>query len=183
MVAVDMGFLILLFGERGSPDDRARVDYLVSTLEKSGRNIIIPSPALAEYLVGARKATSQIAEMLWRRNVFRVCAFDERAAIECSILMRGARDAGDKRRGSAKDWQVVKFDYQIVAIARVNNARTLYSNDGPLRSFAASAGLQALSLADLQLPPEAAQGVLQLQRHPDEDSQAPNAAPSDPKSE
>jgi hypothetical protein len=53
---------------------------------------------------------------------------------------------------------------QIVAIARVNQASTIYSDDRDIRSIAALADIRVVGLADLQVPPEASQHELPLAR-------------------
>jgi hypothetical protein len=52
----------------------------------------------------------------------------------------------------------MKFDRQIVAIAPVNGARALYSDDDGVKRFASSCGLATRRVADLPVP--ASQGGL-----------------------
>ncbi len=54
----------------------------------------------------------------------------------------------------------VKFDRQIVAIARVLQASIIYTDDENLAATASAVGISTLGLADLPLPPETAQGQL-----------------------
>jgi hypothetical protein len=49
----------------------------------------------------------------------------------------------------------VKFDRQIVAIARVEGAERIYSNDDDIKRFGASDGIEVIMLDDLELPPAA----------------------------
>jgi predicted nucleic acid-binding protein len=65
-----------------------------------------------------------------------VVPFDTRAAIELAVMTRNAIDQGDKRGGVDAPWNKVKFDRQIVAIAKVAGATTIYSDDLQLRTFA-----------------------------------------------
>lgn len=67
-------------------------------------------------------------------------------------MTRAAIDRGDKRDGSDATWAKVKYDRQIVAIARVNSASAIYSDDVNLTSFARRGGLRVFSVADLPLP-------------------------------
>ena len=46
----------------------------------------------------------------------------------------------------------MKFDRQIVAIALVNGARSLYSDDDGLATFASKCGLVVKRVADLPVP-------------------------------
>jgi hypothetical protein len=52
------------------------------------------------------------------------------------------------------------FARQIVAIAAVEGARAVYSDDTALRGYAIEAGMEAYQLADLPLPPENPQQAL-----------------------
>ena len=94
---------------------------------------------------------------IWKireNSSLRVEPFDERAAIELADLEITARDRGDKRGSAAgAEWQKVKFDRQIVAIARVHGASVIYSDDSHIAAHGKDCGVQVLALADLDLPP------------------------------
>jgi hypothetical protein len=47
----------------------------------------------------------------------------------------------------------VKFDRQIVAIAKVEGAERIYSNDGDIQRYGKADGLQVIRLEDLESPP------------------------------
>ena len=53
------------------------------------------------------------------RHGSKSCPFGTRAAVEAAAAHREAMLAGDKREGSSASWAKVKFDRQIVAIAKV----------------------------------------------------------------
>jgi hypothetical protein len=53
-------------------------------------------------------------------------------------------------------------DHQIVAIAKVNGASTIYSEDAGLRKFAASLGIPAFCTDDLPESPASRQQSLDL---------------------
>ncbi len=48
----------------------------------------------------------------------------------------------------------IKFDRQIVAIARANGAAAIYTNDANLTRFASKQHIDTVALWDLTLPPE-----------------------------
>ena len=175
MVVLDATILLLLLRpESGVPLDAAgrpvdhapaRVDFLIRELEKQGSRILIPTPVLSEVLVRAgATASQQIIDAISRRPVFRIEAFDTRAAIEVAAMTRSALDSKSKKGGSDSTWAKIKYDRQIVAIARVNQASAIYSDDRDIRSIAAQADISVIGLADLQFPPEAAQHELPLIR-------------------
>ena len=55
-VVFDASVLIDLFNKKLSGDRRSRLDHLVASLAKQRTKVLIPSPALAEFLVRAGKA-------------------------------------------------------------------------------------------------------------------------------
>ena len=153
------------------PHAKERIEYLVQTLDKEKTPIIIPTPALSEFLVHAGDAASNYIDQIKKTPAFRVVDFDQRAAAEAAVALRSAIDGGDKRDGTGAPWNKVKYDRQIVAISKVEGAKTIYSDDGDIRTYAAKVGIEVVRLADLPLPPEEAQGSLPLEQadHPEQD--------------
>jgi predicted nucleic acid-binding protein len=144
----------------------ARISGLVETLGKARTRIIIPSPALSELLVRAGNGTAELVTRLMKSSTFRVLPFDTRAAIELALMTRAALDSGDKRSGIDAPWTKIKFDRQIVAIAKVAGATAIYSDDQQLRAFAEEQGLKVIGLADLPIPESARQPELPLPEPP-----------------
>lgn len=168
MVVIDATTLLLMFrpgipvpsDAHGSPIDRPRerIEYLVQTLDKAKTKIIIPTPALGEALVRAGAAASQqIVDHLQRYSVFSIEPFDTRASIEVAAMSREALASGKKRGDSSATWAKVKYDRQIVAIAKVNAATTIYSDDSDIEALGRRAKIAVVSLAALPLPPQKAQ--------------------------
>jgi hypothetical protein len=97
-------------------------------LDRQGARVALaPSPPKP------RLADIQIVEKIKEFQVFEILPFDELSAIE------------------------VKYDRQIVAIARVRQATAIYTDDAALRNIAALLDLNVVGIADLELPPEKAQ--------------------------
>jgi predicted nucleic acid-binding protein len=147
---------------------RERVEHLVSTLEKERQKVVVPTPVLSELLVRAGAAGPEYLETLNRSARFLIADFDQRAAVEVAAATREAIDAGDKRGGSASSWAKIKFDRQIIAIARVAGASTIYSDDGDIARFAKGSGIAVVRIKHLPLPPEDAQMKLSLHETGDE---------------
>jgi hypothetical protein len=187
MVVIDATALLLMLrpgtpvpnGPNGVPIDRPkdRIDFLVQQLDKAKTKIIIPTPALSEALVRAGAvASQQIIDHLQRFSVFSIESFDTRAAVEVATMSRESLAKGKKRGGAGGTWAKVKYDRQIVAIAKVNGATTIYSDDGDIKTLGTRAKINVVSLADLPLPPQKAQ--LDWLEHvaedkPTEDEQTP----------
>jgi PIN domain len=131
-----------------------RIQYLMETLRDNREVAIIPAPVLSEFLVFAGKAAPDYLSKIRESSFLRIEPFDERAAIELADREISARAKGNKR-GSAptSDWQKVKFDRQIVAIALVHKASTIYSDDPDIAAHGKDCGVNVLALADLPLPP------------------------------
>ena len=136
--------------------DRAkeRIQYLLDTLRNDKETVIIPAPVLAEFLIFAGKDGPAYLVKIRESPAIRVEPFDERAAIELADMENVVRSKGDKR-GSAVgvEWQKVKIDRQIIAIARVHGASVVYSDDPDLVAHALDSKVRITSLADLKLPP------------------------------
>jgi hypothetical protein len=73
-------------------------------------------------------------------------------------MTRELLDSRQRKRGTSNaTWTKIKFDRQIVAIAKVHNATTIYSDDDDMRAIATRAKMKVIGLAELPLPPEHAQ--------------------------
>jgi hypothetical protein len=173
MVVFDAATLLLLLRpDAGRPLDPAtgtpverveeRMAYLVQRLEKARSKILIPTPALSEVLVRAGAAGPETLERIQRSAAFRIVPFDTLAAVEVAAMTRRALDAGDKRAGGSGVWAKIKYDRQIVAIAKVERASAIYSDDENVRRYGRDLALPVIGVADLELPPEAAQVELAL---------------------
>ncbi|MTD99843.1 hypothetical protein GIY56_06060 [Paracoccus sp. YIM 132242] len=164
IVALDASVLVFLFEkdakapinpETGKPLERCydRVNHLIAELAASSAKIVIPTPALAEVLVMAGEAAPEWLNTIGKSRHFVVADFDVRAAIEHSAQMSSAP------RPLAQGKQKAKFDYQIIAIARVAGAEAIYSFDSDVAKDAGP-GLKVYGGFDLPLPPEDQQGDL-----------------------
>ena len=89
------------------------------------------------------------------------------------MRLRAAIKSGDPRQGMRSTKSAMKFDRQIVAIALVNGARALYSDDDGVVTFASSCGLATKRVADLPVP--ASQGKLFEERRDPGDAEGPDA--------
>jgi predicted nucleic acid-binding protein len=160
MVLFDAGILIKLLDAKTPDGQREKLDYLIATLQKTKTKILIPTPALSEFYV---KADPDVLANFKGKSAFIIASFDEKAALECSISVADAILSRDKKAAQPDaPWQKIKFDHQIVAIAKCNGATTIYSEDAGLRKFAELLGLEALSTDDLPDNPALKQQKLDL---------------------
>lgn len=156
MDAFDSTFLTFLFVPNAPcAVDRARerVDYLIGGIHGSGDRIVIPSPALSELLIAVGHSRKQILHELTHNPKFWIAPFDTRAALELSLMAEDFLKRTGKKKGDAGGtWAKVKFDWQIVAIAKYCNVSTIYSEDPDIRKLATCAGMKVKSVGDLPLP-------------------------------
>lgn len=153
----------------GKPVERCheRIVLLLESLQQQKAKIVIPTPALAEVLVRATKAGPELLGILSSNRHFRVMAFDERAAVEFAARQAGRIAAGERAPASTR--AKAKFDDQIVAIAAVAGATTIYSDDDDIAKLA-EGNCQVVKIASIPLPPESAQGTLPFE--PDDRDEA-----------
>jgi hypothetical protein len=134
--------------------NKDRIDYLIGSLQGSGKRIVIPSPALAELLIGVGHSPSQILHELTHSPKFLIAPFDTKVALELALLAETTRKRSGKKKGdSGGTWAKVKFDWQIVAIAKTQNVKTIYSEDPDIKKLAVLVDITVKSVADLPLPP------------------------------
>jgi len=156
MVGFDAHFVMLALRPAipaSVPRAKERVEHLLATLQKAGERIVIPTPALSEFLVHAGAAGPRYLDTIQRSARFKISPYGVRAAVEVAAAIASAIKKGNKRGASKDTWAKVNFDRQIAAIAKVDGCHTIYSDDPGLKTFAETLGLKVQMLADLDLPP------------------------------
>lgn len=182
MVVIDTATLLFILqpdaraplGDDGEPIPkcRERVELLLRNLSEAGVRVVVPTPVLAELMVSVGPGKVQLLGEINQSAAFHVVAFDQIAAVECACLNDPALQ---KKLGPRDTKAKVKFDRQILAIAKVAGAHTLYTDDKRLIARAAANGLQAVRMQDLPLPAEPPQGELELVlSNPDAAGMAPH---------
>lgn len=159
VVVFDASILIDLFNPRLEGDRRAKLDYLVSNLQKQRTKILVPTPALTELMVYADKARDGYHQRLFSSSVFQIAPFDSRAAMECALLLAEALSAKERRKVTKTKF---KFDWQIVAIAASRGVATIYSDDPDIERYGKRRGLAVTKTDNLPLPESARQRLLEL---------------------
>ena len=165
ILVVDSSALVLLVNPAASPPDdpatkspvehaKARVEHLIASLGISD-TIVIPTPVLAEVLVRAGEGAAGVLEAINGMARIKVRSYDVRAAVETAQMTLADIQAGDKKGGSGESWQKIKFDRQIIAIARVEGAELIYADDKGLTAFAKRLGMSVVSTWDLSVPESA----------------------------
>ena len=153
-VVFDASILIDLFSKRLSIDRKARLDHLVDSLKKRRTKVMIPTPALAEFLVKAGSARGAYLQELSDSAAFTIESFDQRAAVECALLLEEAWASEQKRKVNHTKF---KFDWQIVAIAASRRATAIYSDDSDIAKAASRVNIPVYSINALPIPSSAQQ--------------------------
>jgi predicted nucleic acid-binding protein len=153
-VVFDANILIDLFNVRLSGDRRAKLDDLIDSLTRSRTKVLIPTPSLTELMVGASKAREAYFDRLGKSSVFVIAPFDQRAAMECALLLGESWSKGEQKRISRTKF---KFDWQIVSIAASREAATIYSDDPDVKRAAQRVNIPVFSIDDIPLPEKARQ--------------------------
>jgi len=136
-VAVDASFL----GAFLQSANRAQeISKLIEALSSENAKVIVPTPALAQVLTHAPGRAESWMRTLNTYSCFQVHPFDDKASFELTQLLgesvSGLRD-------------ILRFDRQIVAIAKVYGASVLYADDEQVIQFAEACGIRSKRLKDL----------------------------------
>lgn len=139
----------------GSPVTRSpdRLEHLVERLDTDRARIVVPAPALAEFLVVAGDDGPSYLSVISKQAVFRIEPFGTVAAVEAAAATHAAMARNDKKSGATGPWQCVKADRQIVAVAKQHGATEIYSNDSDMRKIASASGIKVVAVWELPLPP------------------------------
>lgn len=152
-VVFDTGFIIRLLDNKAPVTGAVRraLKKLEGDLQKAAERIVIPTPALTEFLMKVDNPAAYV-EHLNRSRHFQIAPFGERAAVEMAARQAEAANAGDARSGTGAPWNKMKFDRQIVAIASVERATAIYSIDADIPVYAKPYGIPVITLDDLPAP-------------------------------
>lgn len=152
MIAFDASFLILAFDKNASKDVQVaeRIALLLEELSNTRTKLLVPTPALSEFLA---KSDISVLDEISNSAAFRIGSFDERAAIEAADLTKRSLKESDKKDPIVNaTWAKIKFDRQIVAIAKVEGCDAIYSTDPDIAKHAKQVGMKCYSIADLPMP-------------------------------
>lgn len=142
---------------------KERITGLLDDVSKNRSRVVIPTPVLSEILIKAGPAMTEYLTEINRSHVFLVADFDQRSAIELALLVNKQIQKGNKRHDQNASWAKIKFDQQIVAIAKANRVSRIFSDDGGLAKAAALLGIPVTRTHELTIPEAARQSKLDLQ--------------------
>ena len=159
MIIFDSSYLVVLLHPNPAPaKDREnkpvsqfkeRVAYLTQMMDVSNDTIGVPTPAMAEVLVRSGASRAKYVSTLSDTWKFQILPFDSRAAIEAADLIAAIKSQKEKW----ETWAKVKFDIQIVSIAKAEAATVIYSDDKDVENYAKRFKIRVIRICDLPLPP------------------------------
>lgn len=152
MVIWDTNILALYFSNKLSQDDHLRVKGLVAEMASKREPIGIPAQVWAEFLEAATENEAAQSVALFKTNAFKLLSYDMRAAIETSQVAKRGQVARKGNSNKDRARQAVKVDWQIIAVAIVNNARMILTNDQPMLTECGRHKVKCLSIRDLEIP-------------------------------
>lgn len=165
MIAFDAGVLIAYSNPKCAEEIQIRVDALVQRASKSKKRIVLPAPAVSEYLAGIKKPSAMVvaSDAIQTSRSFRVAEFGQRATLETALVLAKIKNGG-ARKHEGKSWAKAKFDWQIVAIAKVEGADVIYTTDDDVVRAASHFGIKGIRIETMELPVEARQRGLPFKK-------------------
>src|SRR5438093_1018277 len=136
-VAVDASFL-RAFLDGGKRTEA--ISSLIRSLSAENAKVIVPTPSLAQVLTHSPDRAQDWMQALNAYACFQVRPFDDKASFELAQVL------GDNAVGLR---DILRFDRQIVAIAKVYGVSILYADDERVIQFAEECGIHVKRLKDL----------------------------------
>src|SRR5262249_2902327 len=137
MICLDTA--ILIWGIRGSASRTqehmtSKARRYIEHLEMQAERIMIPTPVLAEYFVGATATERHEMEIMERGFVFP--PLDVPSALIAADLMRDIATTEEVKDETGLDIQSIKSDTFIIAIAIQHRATRIITHDSHFRKLA-----------------------------------------------
>jgi len=137
IVCLDNNITAFALRDGAHPDDVDKVERtraFLRYLDEQEKIILLPTPVITECLwpveVHAREPILNVI------NKFMIGSFDLEASVKCAEMMHAITPAEKEYKKERRITKAqMKFDYMIAAIAIVNEAECIYSEDEGLNTF------------------------------------------------
>lgn len=120
-----------------------RAKILAHNLENSDAKIVVPTPAVAEYLSGIGTKHHGSLVILFQELFFHIPTFDLRASAKAAELWQAHKSIPHAEKMGRR---FLKMDVMIIACAVVSGVQIFYSHDAKCRRLATMAGMTAKDL-------------------------------------
>lgn len=132
-------------------DIARRVEALIDQIDNVNGTVVIPTPVLAEFLVGIDKKEHQAhLNLIKGVSCFEIAPFDELAAIECSQMPTIQELRQMMKSDSANK---IKFDRQIIAIAKSLSVDEVWTHDKGVYNRCKQLGISVKTLSLIEPNP------------------------------
>ena len=128
------------------PDKAKRYIELIS---QQGKRLMVPAPVIHEFLIGV-PAEERVEVISRLSNIFFIPPFDLPSAILAAELHTDRQEFNEIRKTLGKTKQEAKIDTQIIAIALMNGAEEIITNDVKYYQAIASDRIRVSSIPDIQ---------------------------------
>ena len=145
--------------------DRAqeRIDHLVQTMSQRHDKVVIPAPALAEFMFLAADRRIEYLTLIRRKAVFEIAGFNDSEAVELVEYSLRISPTKKLKARSPETWAKLNYDRQIIAIAATHRVEAIYSMDNGVHILAGLVGIKSYGLLDLPLPPPVQMPLKEIQ--------------------
>jgi predicted nucleic acid-binding protein len=139
LVSFDTSPIIWGLQKEGVTDEEnilvVRTKAYIRQLSAEDKKILIPAPALGEYLAGFPPDQIEAQQQAVMRS-FRVGSYDAHAAAIAAKIMANRKLMDAIRKEGAVDKQRLKIDTEIIAVSVTHGAERLISHDRHLQQLA-----------------------------------------------
>lgn len=143
IAVLDTSFITNWKSPNKTKEEQEKYELFENSVKQKKIIIAIPTPVITELLSGPVKHVSN--EVLGKN--IKILPFDYRASIECADIFGYKTKQKEPEGSKAK----IKFDCQIVAIAKANNITRIYTDDEQLTKRAKNLGIEVISSKELPL--------------------------------
>ena len=140
MWAIVLDTNMLGFLAKSEPDCiHPKLAKFVDDINERKYRVIVPAPIITEVLVHDKEFLKKTG--IDRNPIFTVAPLDEPAAVVAAEITQKLANNAKENQAISSGKQKTKVDVQIVAIACVQNARVIYSNDKDIKTITKQAGI------------------------------------------
>ena len=143
IAVLDTSFITNWKSPNKTKEEQEKYELFENSVKQKKIIIAIPTPVITELLSGPVKHVSN--EVIGKN--LKILPFHYRPSIECADILGYKTKQKEPEGSKAK----IKFDCQIVAIAKANNITRIYTDDEQLTKRAKNLGIEVISSRELPL--------------------------------
>lgn len=137
-------------------------ERLLHFIKENRAEIVLPSPVYSELLLISNVTPSLLDQHLGNNGAFITCPYDVRAARILAKVEKPAIMSNKKRAGRTETMARLKFDRQILSIAKQNNVEVIITSDKGFIADAKRYEIETRCVSGMDLPPNIIQPKLNL---------------------